>query len=1174
MSVCLWLQLKLVQKKLNDTVTKTTSSINKATSGTVKAQKAVDTSTKSITQHSSKLSSLIKKITQVTFVLYTLRKAFSIVREGFTRAVAYVENLNLFMVALGENTTKASGFVQEMSESLYLDEATLTRVQGLFYQISTSLGLATDKSYTLSENFTKLAYDISSLYNIDFEDAVVKLQAGLVGETEPLRRVGIILTENNLAETAHNLGIKKSIRNMTEQEKIQLRYVTALQQTKNAQGDLARTILQPENLMRVAVEQFHVLTRELGNAFIPMLEDLAPKVISFTISLTKLVKAFALSQGYEAPEISNDLGQATSDLADNSEEAEESTSGIVTNLAKALKYVRSMNSATTGIDELNIVGDDTYDFDFTNIIAETATSASDSIDIALDSYDNGMANASTIFNDMVEQWDAKFKIIGDTFDGVFDSTIDSFKNFLDVLTGDDDWTKNLNLVRGVLDIINSITTGIFDGLTKVVETVKSLYENHLKPILDSVAPDWYTSLTDGSLTDIVTKLTTLFVLWKGLKIATGVVSSIANLTKLAGNATAIEGLTGLFSVMAGVTLGADVLDKAKENIDAMKVSTEETNAQIKELEDSGFDGNITAKINESATFDASISSKPDTSLSGMIAEDITTGYTTALGIKDTAVEVGKTLGNSAINSIIQGVNSLAGLITLGNFGWSNSPYGAFDSPVQFDVKAYAEGGTPKKGSLFIAGEAGAELVGDLGNGGTSVVNQKQMAELGIPQFAGGANVPKWTDQERRNQYIYNTYGDMDYDNVITALLDGFTVAFSELGKETKSTVSDLGKWFKGTGVGKLFSGVGSALESIGTTVFDGLKTAGEYMWDGVSDSMISTGLIKSFETLKTVVGVASKAYKSAGKVVVNFYEAFQESDVQAIMSTSVSDGGTSTQQQDVMADIVGSMLTGVPSVVFSVMQSIADGTLTSFVESLPTFIEAGMDMIVNLIDGVNEALPELLAMIPTIITDMVSYITDEDTLNSIINGLLEMVVQIALALPDIMVALIDAIPTIITSVIDALIGNADQFAKVGVILAVSLVDGLINTIIAGINVLIELLNKIPFVSIGLITYSSSMADSVANVMGYADGGFPTDGQMFVAREAGAEMVGSMGGRTAVANNDQIVEGISSGVYEAVSKAMSENSSTSTVINLDGKKVSTGLDVADRTRGKVYGMGGF
>ena len=88
----------------------------------------------------SGMSRLIQKITQITFVVYVARRALRAFGQGIQASIDYVENLNLFMVALGENTSRATGFIKEMSESLYLDEAQLTRVQGLFYQISEALG--------------------------------------------------------------------------------------------------------------------------------------------------------------------------------------------------------------------------------------------------------------------------------------------------------------------------------------------------------------------------------------------------------------------------------------------------------------------------------------------------------------------------------------------------------------------------------------------------------------------------------------------------------------------------------------------------------------------------------------------------------------------------------------------------------------------------------------------------------------------------------------------------------------------------------------------------------------------------------------------------------------------------------------------------------------------------
>ncbi len=440
-------------------------------------------------------------------------------------------------------------------------------------------------------------------------------------------------------------------------------------------------------------------------------------------------------------------------------------------------------------------------------------------------------------------------------------------------------------------------------------------------------------------------------------------------------------------------------------------------------------------------------------------------------------------------------------------------------------------------------------------------------------------VPKWSDEEKKN-VEKSTWKEGSYDNAITGVLDGLTIAFVDLASKVSDAGKNLAKNFGKTGLGKVVVGVGKNIADGTTSIFEGLKTGGEYLWDGLSDSMIGTGVIDTFNVLKKSVGSIISIYKSAGKVVVNFYEAFQSDDVEAIMSEGLSSDGTSTtDQQNVMTDMVSGILGDSPvGMIFSLMNDINDGILESFLDSLPTFVKAGMDMIVSLIEGVGDALPTLLGMIPDMITEIVGYLTNEDALNTIINGLLDMVVQIALALPDIMVALIDAIPTIIISIIDALLSNAGQFAKVGVILAVSLVDGLINTVIAGVNALIELINKvIPYTKwdIPLITYSSDFASSVSNAMGYADGGYPMQGEMFIAREAGAELVGNIGGRTGVMNNDQIIESVSQGVYEAVSQAMSDTSSNNaTVINLDGKRVSERLDVASRTRGNTYGMGGF
>ncbi len=498
-------------KKMATAVSGTTSKIktnsvalNTQTTRLSKLNSVLTTNTLKNKSNTSSLSSMIKKITQISFVVYSLRTAIRALNVGTQNAIAYVENLNLFMVALGENTTRATGFITEMADSLYLDEAQLTRVQGLFYQISESLGLSSEKAYTLSENFTKLAYDLASFYNLTVDEAVTKLQAGLVGETEPLRRIGIIITENNLAETARNLGITKSIRNMTEQEKIQLRYITALQQTQNAQSDLARTMEQPENLLRIMKQQFTKLGREIGNTFIPAIKRIVPEIIGMVIALTNLAKKLAELAGYEDIEISDDLG-GYSKVVEATEEADENTSSVASNLRSALTTVRQLSTSTTGIDELNILGE-TSTFDFTNLFDVTeVTEATEAIDEALSSYNNGMEETNGVFDDIVEKWQIRMENLISTLKTSFSDTSEALSELFDVLF-DDDNTEILIDIKDVLDFIDGVLSTIISDITTIIKKTKELWEEHISPLLGSEAPEWFASLDVENLVKIVARI--------------------------------------------------------------------------------------------------------------------------------------------------------------------------------------------------------------------------------------------------------------------------------------------------------------------------------------------------------------------------------------------------------------------------------------------------------------------------------------------------------------------------------------------------------------------------------------------------------------------------------------------------------------------------------------------
>lgn len=146
-----------------------------------------------------------------------------------------------------------------------IDPGAWMRNQGVFNTIISGFGVASDQAYLMSKNLTQLGYDLSSFFNISYEDAFQKLQSGISGELEPLRRLGYDLSVARLQQEALNLGIEKSVMEMTQAEKSQLRYYAIMTQVTVAQGDMARTLNAPANQLRVLQAQVTQCARALGN---------------------------------------------------------------------------------------------------------------------------------------------------------------------------------------------------------------------------------------------------------------------------------------------------------------------------------------------------------------------------------------------------------------------------------------------------------------------------------------------------------------------------------------------------------------------------------------------------------------------------------------------------------------------------------------------------------------------------------------------------------------------------------------------------------------------------------------------------------------------------------------------------------------------------------------------
>lgn len=305
-------------------------------------------SARKATSTTGKFTSGLKAL-NVAAVAITFRKIGHFIAQAVTESNKYQEDLNLFTVALGQYAAEAQNYAEKVSDVMGIDPAQWLRNQGVFNTLLTGFGDTAERAQLMSQNLTQLGYDISSFFNISIEDAMQKLQSGISGELEPLRRLGYDLSQARLEQTALNLGIKESVANMTQAEKAELRYYAIMTQVTTAQGDMARTLEAPANQLRILQAQLTQAARAIGNIFIPALNAILPYAIAVVQIIREIADALANLAGFKLTDVDysgvNNAAVGAGALADNLDDA--------AGAAKKLKQY------TAGFDELNVFAPNT-----------------------------------------------------------------------------------------------------------------------------------------------------------------------------------------------------------------------------------------------------------------------------------------------------------------------------------------------------------------------------------------------------------------------------------------------------------------------------------------------------------------------------------------------------------------------------------------------------------------------------------------------------------------------------------------------------------------------------------------------------------------------------------------------------------------------------------------------
>lgn len=278
-----------------------------------------------------------------------LKSAFGFMGKVVAKSNEYVENMNLFTVAMGEYAEEAEKYADRVQEALGVDKSDWIRAQGMYKQILSGFGVEADQAYSFSKILTQLTYDMASFYNISEQLAQQKLASGISGELEPLRRLGYALDQATLQQLAYSQGINILVRDMTQAEKAQLRMLAIYQQSKNAMGDMSRTILTPANAMRVLTSTVNRAARAIANSLIPIIMALMPYLQALAELVIMVANAIATWLGFELPTIDY------SDIKGNVGGLEEDFNAVGDAAEGATAKAKEFKAFLAGFDELHVI---------------------------------------------------------------------------------------------------------------------------------------------------------------------------------------------------------------------------------------------------------------------------------------------------------------------------------------------------------------------------------------------------------------------------------------------------------------------------------------------------------------------------------------------------------------------------------------------------------------------------------------------------------------------------------------------------------------------------------------------------------------------------------------------------------------------------------------------------
>lgn len=1148
---------------------------------------------------------------KVSVAYKAVRKIWNVLYSCVEKSSDYVENVNLFTVAMGEYADEAHSYAEKVSDIMGIDPGEWMRNQGIFMTLATGFGITGERASVMSEQLTQLGYDLSSFFNMDVADTMQKLQSGISGELEPLRRLGYDLSQAKLEATALSLGIDKTVSSMTQAEKAQLRYYAIMTQVTMSHGDMARTLEQPANQMRIFKAQIEQAARSIGNIFIPAVNAILPYLIAAAEVVRYVANAIAGLVGFEFPEMDYEgLGTVTGSAEDVEDALDDAT-----------KSAKKFKSQLLGIDELNVISpnndteiEDTLNqfnfelptYDFISNATKTRISKivkemkewlgiTEDIDSWSDLFETRLGRilmATTLIGGAFLLWKVSSTVVSaiSTIAGIIGSIkMSSLVNsFLDgfslILARGGNFIQS---IKGGLDSIRYNLTGFQKFATTAVTAVAEF----------TLIKDAVKDLAMGC-EDVSGKILTIG--------ATAGVAATLMYTALGPAGLAIAGVTALAGVIVGFGQAQEEMRERIVNkafFDGMGISLETLNDKLKLVTDEFSTQNEQIK-----TWKDKLDSNDE------IIEEL------CLKIETISTTLGTT-----------------GTVTEEEIGAIKKQFGLLYESISENMKLSEEMIT-------------TALVGALKRATPEIAAQIDLLigeyQRYVRETSGRAEELKMLIENGYDELVGKQTDDPAYQTIMSNIRDWY----AELGY-LEGSMSDAGWQWQQTveqfesgeiDFGEDIESAKTALEEIantGKTALDDLAVARDAILKEIDESIRYASQYGSLEDVQMLGDVRKAiendyaAQEEAIKAEINsIFESIQEGMIGKIDSTKAdlekewdkmnwferwwNDHDEEGYVRDGLRDLQGHVDT-ISDAIQGHMENLKTNGSTWADEAMQGIIDKLFESKVTMNDLTGSTTRYSYAMdLEEAIEQTFKELEESGKKSSsaagteITNGLSEGITSMVAEVEKACVWIVDRTDL---AVRDAAKINSPSklFAENGGFMMDGLIKGIEDKMIAikesVSKVISSVLSKSSATSLGF-DFGKNLGKAVADgfksisfptlkgtlnvsdggsasltLNAYANGGFPETGQMFIAREAGTEMVGTIGRRTAVANNDQIVDGIANGVAEANSEQTlllrEQNSLLRALLEkesgvyLDGRSLTNSVEKYQRERGRTLITGG-